>query len=132
MNPGQMSQMAGPQQSQQPQPFPGGMQPGVVVSPQGSFTGDPQAIMKVLHDSISQCVDPNGFVDMQKLITIWPQIAQANGVNIPFQTVIQMIQQNPAMIEQLIVQMGLNGIIVNGRTISAEELAGIGQQTMGA
>jgi hypothetical protein len=77
---------------------------------------------------IQQAVNPQGYVDMNKLIQMWPQVSQQLGINIPFQTVMQMIQQDPSLVEDIIQQMGLSGIIVNGKTISSDELM---QQSQG-
>ena len=87
---------------------------------------DPAAIMQVLQQAIQASVDEQGFVDVKQLATIWPQVAQQAGVNIPFETVLQMIQQNPEVIVEIVQQMGLAGIVVDGRQISAEELANVG------
>ena len=81
--------------------------------------------------AIKQTVDEQGRVDVQQLIAIWPQIAQQAGINIPFQTVMQMIQQNPNLLSDLVVRYGLAGISANGRTITAEQLAEMGSGAMG-
>jgi len=108
-------------------------QAGTTTTPQQTNVGmDISKVLQVLGNAIQQCVNPQGFVDMQKLITIWPQIAQQGGVNIPFQTVMQLIQQNPQLISELVVRYGLNGIIMNGQHISAEQLAGIGSGATGS
>jgi hypothetical protein len=96
----------------------------VQVAPNASpVGGDQQKILEVLSQAIRQSVDQRGYVDVQKLAQIWPQIAQQLGVNIPFETVLQMIGQNPEMIQGIITQLGLSGIIVNGRAISEQELS---------
>lgn len=115
MNPAQMAGGGMPQQMPPPQQ--------VQVAPgQSPVGGDQELIMKVLSQAIQQSVDERGYVDVQKLQMIWQQIAQQNGLNIPFQTVLQMIEQNPEMISSVITQMGLSGIIVDGRAISEQEL----------
>lgn len=94
-----------------------------------SVTGgpDPMKVKEALKAAVQQCVNQQGFVDMDKLVQIWPQISQQMGINIPFQTVMQMIQQDPSLVEDIIAQMGLAGIIIKGKMISAEELLNQGQ-----
>ena len=110
---------------------PQGQSPQTQIAPGQAQTADPQVILKALQAVIQQAVDKNGYVDMNKLVTLWPQIAQQMGINVPFQTVMQLIQQNPSLIENLIVQMGLAGIISNGRMISGEQLMGMGSGATG-
>lgn len=105
----------------QTQPQQGGMPP-VQATPDQVTGGDPQKVKEALKQAISQCVNQQGYVDMNKLVQVWPQISQQMGINVPFQTVLQMIQQDPSLVEDIIAQMGLAGIIVNGKMISAEEL----------
>lgn len=123
MNPAQMAGAAPPQAGQQGSTMPpqAPAQP-VTVAPGQSQTPNTQKITQVLEMALKQVVDSNGYVDMNKLVILWPQVAQQNGLNIPFTTVLQMIAQNPSMVEDIIQQMGLAGIIVNGKAISAEEL----------
>lgn len=116
MNP---AMMAGGAPQQAPQ---GGGQPPIQATPGQVTGGDPGKIKQALQAAIQQCVDKNGYVDMNKLVAVWPQIAQQMGLNIPFQAVLQMIQQDPSLVEDIINQMGLAGITVNGKQISAEEL----------
>ena len=113
MNP---QQMAGASQGVSPQQVQ--VAPG--ASPVG---GDQEKILEVLSQAIRQSVDQRGYVDVQKLAQIWPQIAQQLGLNIPFETVLQMIGQNPEMIQGIITSLGLSGIIVDGRAISEQELS---------
>lgn len=101
---------------------PQGGQPPIQATPDQVSGGDPQKIKQALEAAIQQCVNQQGFVDMNKLVQVWPQISQQMGINVPFQTVLQMIQQDPTLVEDIINQMGLSGIIVNGKMISAEEL----------
>lgn len=108
--------MAGGMPPQAPQ------QQQVQVAPGQVSGGDPQKIKAALKAAIQQSVDKNGYVDMNKLVQVWPQISQQMGINIPFQTVLQMVQQYPSLIEDVITEMGLAGIIVNGKMISAEQL----------
>ena len=88
--------------------------------------GDQQLILQALEQALRQSMDGQGYVDIQKLAQVWPQVAQQLGLNIPFETVLQMIQQNPEMIEELIQTLGIAGIISDGRQIGAEELAQMG------
>lgn len=104
-----------------------GGQPSVQVTPSQVSGGDPQKIKQALETAIQQCVDKNGYVDMDKLIQTWPQVSQQMGINIPFQVILQMVQQDPSLIEDIIVQLGLAGIVVNGKMISAEQLLGQSQ-----
>lgn len=97
-------------------------QPSVQVTPGQVNGGDPQKIKMALEAAIKQCVNQQGFVDMNKLIQVWPQISKQMGINVPFQTVLQMVQQDPTLVDDIINQLGLAGIIVNGKMISAEEL----------
>lgn len=106
-----------PQQQQQP-----GGQPPVQAVPGQASGGDQGKIIQALELDIKNSVDQNGYVDMNKLVQQWPQVAQQVGINIPFQTVLQMVQQNPDLVADIINQMGLAGIIVNGKAISAEQL----------
>ena len=112
-----------PQQMQPPQ--------GQITPQQSNVGGDINKLLEVLGMAIKQTVDEQGFVDVQQLIAIWPQIAQQAGINIPFQTVMQMIQQNPNLLSDLVVRYGLAGIRANGRTITAEQLAEMGSGAMG-
>ena len=117
MNPAQMAS-GGSQMPMPPQ--------GQVTPQQSNVGGDINKVLEVLGQAIQQAVDEQGYVDMNTLVSIWPQIAQQGGVNIPFQTVMQLIQQNPEMISDLIVRYGLAGITMDGRRIPAEQLAGVG------
>jgi hypothetical protein len=105
-----------------PQIAPGG------EAPQGV---DMQAIQQALQQAISQVVDESGFVDVRKLIAVWPQIAQQLGINIPFETVLSMIGNNPDIISNIIVEMGLAGITVDGNQITADQLAGAASGAVG-
>ncbi len=101
-----------PQQGQAVQATPGQVQGG----------GDPQIIKEALKAAVQQSVNQQGYVDMNKLVQAWPSVAQQMGIDIPFTTVLQMVQQDPGLVEDIINQLGLAGIIVNGKMISAEEL----------
>ena len=124
--PGMGGGMPPPQMQQQMQP-----PQGQVTPEQSNVGGDINKLLEVLGMAVQQTVDEQGFVDVQQLIAIWPQIAQQAGINIPFQTVFQMIQQNPNILNDLVVRYGLSGIKVNGRTIGAEQLAGMGSGALG-
>ena len=80
-----------------------------------------QEIIDALKQAIPQVTDDKGYVDVSKLIMLWQQFSQ-----IPFQTVMQLIQQSPEILTDIIAQYGLAGINVNGRMVSADELASLG------
>ena len=104
----------------------GGSSPQMQAMPGRVNTNNPEAIKTALRAAVQQAIDKSGFVDMNKLILLWPQIARQNGINVPFEAVLQMVQQNPEMIADLIAEMGLSGIRAGGKTYSAEQLAGMG------
>jgi len=123
MDPAQMASGQPPQAGQPGSTMPN--QPpagGETIAPGQAQAPDTQKITQVLEMALKQVVDKNGYVDMNKLVILWPQVAQQAGLNIPFASVLQMLQQDPSMIEGIIQQMGLAGIIVNGKAISADEL----------
>ena len=109
----------------------GQMPQGQAVPGQSNVGGDINKLLEVLGMAIQQTKDEQGFVDVQQLIAMWPQIAQQAGLNIPFQTVWAMIQQQPELMNDLVVRYGLSGIMVNGRRITAEQLAGMGSGVTG-
>ena len=117
----------------QPQMPPPQMPPpqGQVTPEQSNVGGDMNKLLEVLGMAIQQSVDEQGYVDVQQLVQIWPQMAAQGGINIPFQTVMQLIQSNPQLISDLIVRYGLSGISMNGQRISAEQLAGLGSGAVG-
>ena len=120
IDPAQAAQRMGGGEGGMPTP------PQVTATPdQAQVGGDINKVIEALEMGIQQAVDQSGYVDMQQLIAIWPQIAQQAGVNIPFETVVQLVQQNPELISNLIVRHGLAGIKLNGRVISGEQLAGM-------
>lgn len=121
MNSAQMAGGVPPQEA--PQTGVGNVQ----VTPGQAQVADPTKVSQVVEIALKQVVDKNGYVDMNKLVLLWPQVAQQAGLDIPFTTVLQMFEQNPSMLEGVIQQMGLAGIIVNGKPISAEELLSQGQ-----
>ena|SRR3990167_8175222 len=93
------------------------------AQPQGL---DMNQILQVLAEALRAAVDQNGFVDIQKLVQIWPQIAQAAGLSVPFEIVLQMIGENPEILIELVNELGLAGITVDGRQITGEELGQMG------
>ena len=100
---------------------PGGQASPTTVTPGGTSTTQITEIMESLKKVVPQTIDERGYVDMDRLIQMWPQFSQ-----VPFQVVMQLIQQNPEILNQLITQYGLAGIIVQGRVIGADELASLG------
>ena len=108
----------------------GGMPPQQGMPPQGappqqgapSGQMDVQAIIEALKQALPQVTDPKGYVDVAKLIMLWPQLSP----DIPFQVVMQLIEQNPDILTDIIAQFGLAGIIANNRVVSADELAALG------
>lgn len=95
-------------------------QPPMAGTPGGGQ--DIDQIMKDLKEAVAKAIDKNGYIDMNHLITLWPQVSQ-----IPFDTVMQLLEQQPELLDELIAQYGLNGISVNGKTISIDELHSMGQ-----
>lgn len=123
MNPAMMAGAAPQQAQQQTQPTPPPTGVGnVQATPGQDSMGDPNKMLQALEAAVKQVIDKNGYVDLNKLVMLWPQISQQMGLNIPFQTVMQMIEQNPDLLDSIISQMGLAGISINGKQISAEEL----------
>lgn len=100
---------------------PAGNPPVTAAAGGNTMTTQISEIMNSLKQILPQVVDQNGYVDMDRLIMMWPQFSQ-----VPFQVVLQLIQQSPEILTQLITQFGLNGIIVQGRTIGADELTALG------
>lgn len=121
-----MAQLPGMGQQAQMQP-----PQGQITPEQSNVGGDINKLLEVLGMAIQQTKDEQGFVDVQQLIAMWPQMAQQAGLNIPFQTVWQMIQQRPELLNDLVVRYGLNGIMYNGRRITAEQLSGMGSGATG-
>ena len=103
----------------------GGMPQDNQAQPSMSMGGGQSAqvdeIINTLKQIFPQVIDERGYVNMDRLITMWPQFSK-----IPFQAVMQLIQQNPELLNELIAQYGIGGIIFQGRTISADELASLG------
>lgn len=104
----------------------GGTNPQTQITPGQTTSSNPQAMIDALEAVVKQTVDARGYVDMNKLILLWPQISQQMGINVPFQTVMQMLEQNPELIADMITRLGLAGIISNGKTLSAQQLIGMG------
>jgi len=120
-----------PQQAMTGMPQGGGQAPITTTPDQTNVGTDIKKVLEVLGMGIQQAVDQQGFVDVNRLIMMWPQIAQQAGLNIPFKTVMQLIQQNPQIISDLVVRYGLAGIIKDGQRIGAEQLAGMGSGLSG-
>lgn len=114
MTPQQMAGGGMPSPAQTTQVAPGQAQVG----------GNMEKVIQAIGMAVQQSVDQQGFVDLNKLVAMWPQIAQQLGINIPFQTVMQLIQQNPSILEDLVVRYGLSGMVINGQRITAEQMAG--------
>jgi len=87
---------------------------------------DIQKIVNVLEQIIPQATDQNGYLDITKLASMWPQAAVQAGLNLPFQTLLEILKQQPELIQDLIIKLGLAGIILEGKVISGEQLAGAG------
>lgn len=95
---------------------------GTTVAAQGNTTTTQiTEILDVLKQIIPQVVDEKGYVNMDRLITLWPQFSQ-----VPFQVVMQLIQQSPELLNELVAQFGLSGFIVQGRSVSGQEAASLG------
>ena len=99
-------------------------QPPMTAPAQGNTTTTQVSeVMEALKQILPQVIDEKGYVNMDRLITMWSQFSK-----VPFQVVMQLIQQNPEILNNLISQYGLNGISVQGRIISADELASMGSR----
>src|SRR3990167_10391601 len=117
-----MANMAGNMATGAPMPQqPQGM---MTATPGNTNVGDPKIIIQMLKDAIAQSVDEKGYVDINQLAAIWPQITQKTGVQIPLQAVLAMLKENPDLIDEIIVNMGLAGMKVNGQIIGPEQLMG--------
>ena len=90
------------------------------ASPQGV---DLQSLLPALKEALQASMDQGGYVDLNKLFQIWPQIAQKYGIQVPFDAILQMISQQPEMIHPIIQELGIVGIIQDGKQISAEQLS---------
>ena len=132
MDPAQMAQGGG----QVPMPPPSNMQtqPGQTNNMQiapGQAPGgiDPNKIEQLLKTIIPQAVDEQGYVSLVKLATIWPQISQQYGINMPFQSFLELIGTDPKieeLVDRLVVSYGLAGIVdKDGQRITAEQMQGI-------
>lgn len=111
-----------------PQAAGGAPQDQARVAPGAPTQGgpDPQAIMKALAQAVQQSVDQEGFVDMNKLVEVWPQVAQQAGIDIPFEAILAMLQSNPEILESLIQELGLAGMIIDGQKVTGEMLGEAG------
>jgi len=108
---------APPAQAPQVQVAPG-------ATPEG---GDIQGVIQLLEGAVQQAVDEEGYVDLEALAQVWPQVAEQAGVNVPFATVLQLIQQQPELIVEIVQKLQLRGIIIDGRQVGAEELQQMSQ-----
>lgn len=97
---------------------------GTIAPGQAQVGGDIGKVMEALSAAVQQAVNEQGYVDLDQLTAIWPQISQQMGVNVPFQTVMQLVNQNPDIVGDIVAKHGLAGIVVNGKHISAEQLSG--------
>ena len=87
---------------------------------------DLQSLLPSLKEALQAAVDQNGYLDLNKLYEVWPQIAQKYGIQVPFDTILKMIAQQPEIIHPIVQELGIIGIIKDGKQISGEELAGQG------
>src|SRR3990167_1325497 len=81
-----------------------------------------ESLLPALKELLQASMDKNGFVDLNKLVQIWPQIAQKYGLQIPIQALMDMIAQNPDMMDPIIQELGIAGIIKDGQQITGDEL----------
>ena len=65
-------------------------------------------------------------MDINKLVQVWPQIAQQMGIDIPLQTILQYIQSHPEMLVGMVQELGLSGVIVDDKQIGIDQLGGGG------
>lgn len=92
-----------------------------------------QSIIPALKEALVASMDENGFVDLNKLVQVWPQIAEKFGLQITIQQLLEMVQQDPDAIDAIIQELGIAGIIKDGKQVTGEELqgqAGGGAQSM--
>lgn len=118
MGPQQMASGGG-----QPQ---GNVAQNTQVSPGQESIGNIDQVLEALKAGIQQAVDQNGFVDINKLVQVWPQIAQQMGIDIPLQTILQYIQSHPEMLVGMVQELGLSGVIVDDKQIGIDQLGGGG------
>ena len=101
---------------------PAGQPPTTVAAQGNTTTTQVTQILETLKQILPQVVDEKGYVNMDRLITLWPQFSQ-----VPFQVVMQILQQSPELLAQLVTQFGLSGIMLQGRMIGADQLVAAGQ-----
>src|SRR3990167_1025099 len=106
-----------------PQMAQGGQPPMTAVAGGNTTTTQITEIIDALKQILPQAIDERGYVNMDRLITMWPQFSR-----VPFQVVMQLIQQNPEILNNLITHYGLSGISAQGRIISSDELASVGSR----
>lgn len=87
---------------------------------QGGQT-DVNAVLDSLKQAVEKCLDGDGFIDMNRLITMWPQVS-----NVPFDSILQILEQQPELFDQILQQFGLSGITVNGKNMTLDELHSLG------
>ena len=111
----------------------GAQNPQPQISPEGGVGGvDPNKLKDAIRMLVEQSVNQQGYVDLEKAIQMWPQVSQQLGINIPLETLIQMIQKDPSLIENIVQQMGLAGIIYKGKILeSGADAAGGGASPVG-
>lgn len=109
-----------------PQELAGAAQPQIApnAAPQGV---DLQSLIPAIKEVLSQAVDENGYLDIEKVAMLWPQIAQQMGINIPFETLLKMIESNPEVLQSIVQELGIAGISYKGQQMSPEQLMGQSQ-----
>lgn len=95
--------------------------PGDQPNPGQGGDTDVESLMATFKQVVEQCLDGDGFVDMNRLITMWPQFSQ-----VPFESVMQVLEQQPELFDQVLEQFGLSGITVNGKNMTLDELHHLG------
>ena len=118
MGPQQMASGGG-----QPQ---GNVAQNTQVSPGQENIGNIDQVLEALKAGIQQAVDQNGFVDLNKLLEVWPQIAQQMGIDIPLQTILKYIESHPDILVGMVQELKLSGLIIDGKQIGVDQLGGGG------
>lgn len=93
--------------------------------PQAQMGDDLPKVKEALATIIPQCIDQQRIFDIDKLIQVWPSVAQQYNLNIPFQTVWKIIEQDPDFVESILIQHGSTGIKANGQVYTIEQLEGM-------
>lgn len=81
-------------------------------------------LLPALKEVLQASMDQQGFVDLNKLVQLWPQVAQKYGLQMTVEQLMQMVQQDPDAIEPILQELGIVGIMKDGKQITGEELAG--------